>query len=333
MMALFLTEGDVQELFPMERALERVEASFIQQHSGRAVNRSRQRIFLPETSLHYMAAALPDEKLLGMKIYTVARGALRFVVLLFDAESGDLLALMEADHLGRRRTGAASGVATKYLARNEACRLGMIGTGRQAHTQLEAVAQVRKLQAVRVFSRDATRRSQFCEEMSQQLQLEVEPAESAEAAASFGDIVITATASTQPVLQGEWLRPGTHINAIGANMTIRREIDDAALARAGVIAVDSLEQAKEEAGDLVQGLASIAGGWDGVTELHTIIGGGRPGRTSEEDITLFKSSGIALWDVAAAGYIYQQARQKGKGKELPLWEAQAVAGRAGVISH
>src|SRR5215470_110844 len=141
-MALFLTETDVQELLSMERALERVEASFIQQHNGGAVNRSRERIFVPGVSLHYMAAALADEKLLGMKIYTVVRDALRFVVLLFDAESGDLLALVEADHLGRRRTGAASGVATKYLARIHACRLGMIGTGRQARTQLEAVAQV-----------------------------------------------------------------------------------------------------------------------------------------------------------------------------------------------
>ncbi len=315
-MALFLTETDVQELFPMEQALERVEASFIQQHSGRAVNRSRERIFLPGSSLHYMAAALPDEKLLGMKIYTVARDALRFVVLLFDSESGDLRALIEADHLGRRRTGAASGVATKYLAR----RLGMIGTGGQARTQLAAMALVRRLEAARIFSRDATRRKQFCSEMSQQLHLEVEPAESAEVAARFGDIVVTATTSSQPVLKGEWLRPGAHVNAIGANMTIRREVDDVVLARASVIAVDSLEQAKEEAGDLVQGLASIPRGWDGVTELHDIIGGVRPGRTSDKEITLFKSSGIALWDVAAAGYIYQQARQKGKGKELPLWE-------------
>jgi ornithine cyclodeaminase/alanine dehydrogenase-like protein (mu-crystallin family) len=324
MMALFLTEADVQDLFPMEQALERVEASFIQQHSGRAVNRSRQRIFLPGSSLHYMAAALPDEKLLGMKIYTVVRDVLRFVVLLFSAESGDLLALIEADHLGRRRTAAASGVATKYLGRKGACRLGMVGTGSQARTQLAAVAQVRRLRAAQVFSRDLTRRKQFCSEMTEQLQLQVEPAESAEAAVRFGDIVITATTSSQPVLKGEWLRRGAHVNAIGANMTLRREIDDVALAHATVIAVDSLEQAKEEAGDLIQGLASIPGGWDGVTELHDIIGGRRPGRTSEEEITLFKSSGIALWDVAAAGYIYEQARQKGKGKELPFWEAQVT---------
>jgi alanine dehydrogenase len=322
-MALVLTETDVLELFPMDRALECVEASVVQQHRGVAVNRSRQRILLPGGSLHYMAAALPNEQLLGVKIYTVVHDALRFVVLLFSAESGDLLALMEADHLGRRRTGAASGVATKYLARQHACRLGIIGTGRQARTQLEAVAQVRKLHAVRVFGRDATRRRQFSEEMSRKLHVQVEPVESAEAAARFGDIVVTATTSTQPVLQGEWLHPGTHVNAIGANMTVRREIDDVALARASVIVVDSLEQAKEEAGDLVQGLTSIPGGWNGVTELHDIIGG-RPSRSSEQEITLFKSTGIALWDVAAAGYIYQEARRKGKGKNLPIWGAEAT---------
>src|SRR5262245_34120810 len=129
MMALVLTETDVQELFPMERAIECVEASFIQQHSGRAVNRSRQRIYLSESSLHYMAAALLGEKLLGMKVYTVVQDTLRFVVLLFNAESGDLLALIEADHLGRRRTGAASGVATRYLARQGSSCVGLIGAG------------------------------------------------------------------------------------------------------------------------------------------------------------------------------------------------------------
>ena len=144
-MALLLTEQEVRELFPMERALERVEASFRAQNSGHAVNRSRERIFLPHLSLHYMAAAIPEENILGMKIYTVARGAFRFVVLLFDAESGALLSLIEADHLGRIRTGAASGVATKFMARQDASQAGLIGTGRQARTQLEAVAKVRKL--------------------------------------------------------------------------------------------------------------------------------------------------------------------------------------------
>jgi ornithine cyclodeaminase/alanine dehydrogenase-like protein (mu-crystallin family) len=320
-MALFLSEAEVRELLPMERALERVEASFAAQHRGQAVNRLRERISLPHTTLHYMAAALPEEKLLGMKIYTVTREAFRFVALLFDAESGDLLALLEADHLGRLRTGAASGVATKYLARRDASCLAVIGTGRQARTQLAAVALVRKLQAVKVFGRDEKRREDFCGEMEGQLHVEVRPATSAEQAVRFADIVIAATTAREPVVRGEWLRAGTHVNAIGSNLASRRELDDATLARASVIAVDSIEQAKEEAGDLIQGLANLHRGWDGVVELREIVAGARSGRVIDDEITIFKSCGIAVWDVAVAGYVYRQAREKGKGRELEIWKA------------
>lgn len=318
-MALFLTENEVLELFPMESALERVEASFRAQHSGHAINRSRERIFLPHLSLHYMAAAIPEENVLGMKIYTVSSGAFRFVVLLFDAEGGDLLALMEADQLGRIRTGAASGVATKFMARTDASRVGLIGTGRQARTQLEAVARVRKLAGTKVFGRDEKRRREFSREMSHQLRTAVEPAENAEAAARFGDIVISATNSSQPVVRGEWLRPGTHLNIVGANMANRREVDASALARAGTIAVDSLDQAKQEAGDLIQGFAGRPRCWDEVVELHEIVSGAHSGRNSAEEITIFKSCGIALWDVAAAGYIYRRALEKNMGRELEIW--------------
>jgi ornithine cyclodeaminase/alanine dehydrogenase-like protein (mu-crystallin family) len=318
-MALFLTENEVLELFPMKQALERVEASFRAQSSAHAINRSRERILLPRVSLHYMAAAIPGENILGMKIYTVSREAFRFVVLLFDAESGGLLSLTEADQLGRIRTGAASGVATKYMARQDAARVGLIGTGRQARTQLEAVAQVRKLVAVKVFGRDENRRRTFCREMSDQLGINLEPSENAEGAVRFGDIVISATNSSQPVIHGEWLRPGTHLNVIGANMADRREVDDRTLERTTTVAVDSLEQAKKEAGDLIQGLSTGPSGWDKVVELHNIVSGARPGRNSSDEITFFKSCGIALWDVAAAGYIYRQALEKGRGREFEIF--------------
>jgi len=302
----------------MSRAIECVTASFRAQH-GVAINRSRERIFLPETSLHYMAAGYPHEKLLGMKIYTVSSDALRFLVLLYDGESGSLLAVIEADHLGRIRTGAASGVATQYLARPGASRAGVIGTGRQARTQLEAVAAARSLRRARVFSRDTVRREAYAREMTRKLGLEVEAVSSAEAAVRGSDIVITATSSRGPVLQGEWLELGTHVNAIGANMLNRRELDDESLSRAALIAVDSIEQAKEEAGDLVHGLQATGGDWDSVIEMHDIVAGARPGRKSATDITIFKSSGIALWDVGSAGYIYQQALVEGKGRRIPMW--------------
>jgi ornithine cyclodeaminase/alanine dehydrogenase-like protein (mu-crystallin family) len=319
-MALFLSETDVQELLPMPRALECIESSFAEQHNGTATNHARQRIFLPGLSFHYMAGAMADEQLLGMKVYTVAAGQARFLVLLFDAQSGDLLAILEADHLGRIRTGAASGVATKHLARADASRIGLVGTGRQARTQLEAVAAVRPVKSAQVFSRDETRRKRFCKEMTDRLGFPVEPAESAEQAARFGDIVITATTSRDPVVKGEWLRPGAHVNAVGANSSTRREIDEAVLHRAKIIAVDSLDQARGEAGDLIQGLAALNRGWDGVAELHDIMQGTKSGRTSDEEITIFKSCGIAIWDVAAAGYVYREALQKGKGSTFKIWQ-------------
>lgn len=319
-MALFLSEEDVLELFPMKRAIELIEASFGAQRSGSAVNQSRQRLFQPGFSLHYMAAALADEQLAGMKIYTITSGAARFLVLLFDAKTGGLLALIEADHLGRIRTGAASGVATKYLARPDASRVGIIGAGRQARTQLEAVAGVRRIQDARVYARNETHRAEFAKEMADDLKFAVEPAASAEEAARFGDIVITATNSSEPVLKGEWLRPGTHVNAIGANMAKRREMDETVLSRAGIIAVDSIEQIRGEAGDLIHGLSAPHRSWDDVVELKDVVSGDKPRRESNQQITVFKSCGIAVWDVVAAGFIYREALRKEKGRTFTIWE-------------
>ena len=317
-MTLFLTESDVRSLLPMERALECVEASFIAQGNERAVNRSRERILLPHVSLHYLAGALPDSHYMGMKIYTVTRDDFRFLVLLFDTESGKLLAQIQADHLGRIRTGAASGVATKYLARPEASRAAIIGTGRQARTQLQAIAQVRKLTGVKAFGRNQERLQTFCSEMSQELRLPVEPASSAGEAVRFAEIVSTATTAQHPVVLGRDLQSGTHVNAIGANMATRRELDDDAVRRATLITVDSLEQSRKESGDLIQGFSNLGRDWESVVELHSIVAGKHPGRSQADQITLFKSHGIALWDVAVAGFVYEQARLRGMGTELDL---------------
>ncbi len=315
---LFLSEADVQELLPMELAIERVEASLRAQAQDKAVNHPRRRIFLPHVSLHYMAAAIPGDNLLGLKIYTVSRQSFRFVVLLYEAEKGELLAMIEADHLGRLRTGAASGVASKALSRPESRAVGLIGAGHQARTQIEAASRVRDLKAVRVFSRDETRRRAFCQEMSARLQLEIEPADSAEAAGRFGDIVITATNAREPVLLGDWLKEGAHVNAIGANMPDRSEVDDGLLRRAGVIAVDSVEQARMEAGDLIRGFAHSPERWDTVAELSQVLTGACPGRRTANEVTVFKSAGIALWDVAAAGAVYRRALESGRGKTMDL---------------
>ena len=155
--------------------------------------------------------------------------------------------------------------------------------------------------------------------MQGRLGVQVEPASSAEEAVRFAEVVITATTASEPVVLGEWLQPGTHVNAVGANMANRRELDDVALARASLIAVDSLGQAQEEAGDLIQGFAKLERGWESVVELSPVVSGSGPQRRSQDEITIFKSTGIALWDVAVAAYVYQQALEKGKGRELDLW--------------
>jgi ornithine cyclodeaminase/alanine dehydrogenase-like protein (mu-crystallin family) len=247
---------------------------------------------------------------------------------LFQAESGDLIALIEANYLGQMRTGAASGVATRVLARPEAHTIGIIGTGLQARTQLEAVAHVRKIESIRAFGRDPGRREQFAKEMTERLKIPVAAVASAEEAVRDADIVVTSTTSTNPVLEGRWLKPGMHINAIGANFPDKRELDDEAVRRSHVIAADSREQSKMEAGDLIRFFGDDDLRWSAVQELAAIVAGKTPGRTSPDQITLFRSNGIAIEDIVVAGRIYELARERGLGKQIAMWGEEVRASGA-----
>ena len=321
-MTLLLTEADVRSLLTMPVALELVEDSLRRQGDGELVLHPRRRIKLPDNALlHYMAAADPGRGYFGMKIYTVVRGVARFVVLLFRSTTGEMAALIEADALGQIRTGAASGVATKYLANTNARTAAIIGTGYQARTQLEAVAAVRRLDRIRAFGRDPQRRQNFCREMTERIGVTVEAASSGEAAVRGADIIITATSATKVVLERAWLAPGMHINAMGANWPQKRELDSACVARADSIVVDSIEQSKLEAGDLIQAFGEDEKRWNTVQELSQIVTGNLPGRTDPNQITLFKSNGIATWDVAAAARVYEMAVARNIGKPIPLWDA------------
>ena len=320
-MTLLLTEADVRSLLSMPIALEVVEDSLRQQGRGELILNPRRRIKTPDNALlHYMASADTVRGFIGMKIYTVARGKARFVVPLFRSTTGEMAALIEADALGQIRTGAATGVATKYLSNANARTAAIIGTGYQARTQLEAVAAVRRLDRVRAFGRDPQRRAAFCKEMSERIDVAVEPATSAEEAVKDAEIVITATSATKVVLEGMQLAPGMHVNAMGANWPQKRELDSAAVGRASKIVTDSIEQAKMEAGDLIQAFGDDTARWDSVHELGNIIAGKTTGRTSTGEITLFKSIGIATWDLATAVRVYEMATQRGIGKTIPLWE-------------
>lgn len=319
---LYLREGEVERLLSMEVALEAVEDAFRAQAAGRLANHPRRRLH-PDRNVyfHYMAAADAGSGYFGMKLYASAPAGVRFLVPLYRADTGALVALLEADFLGRMRTGAASGVATKYMARADARRVGLLGSGHQAPTQLEAISRVRRLERVRVYSPNPDHRRAFAESMSAKLGLPVEPVETGERAIHEADIVVVCTNAKQPALQGGWLAPGAHINAVGANFPQKRELDDAAVARAHRIVVDSLEQSREEAGDLIAPFAARPERWQQVRELGEVVAGRFPGRGGPEEITLFKSNGVALEDVAAAVRVYERARADGVGRMIRMWES------------
>jgi alanine dehydrogenase len=328
-MALLLSEADVKQILTMPMALAAVEDSFRRLADGAALLHSRQRLYVPGKSyLHYMAAADSTGGYMGLKIYTSSREGLRFLVPLFNVESGELLALIEADYLGQIRTGAASGLATRLLAREDASKIGIIGTGLQSRTQLHALSLVRKITGVRAFSRSPEHRDRFAREMTEQLGFPVVAVASAKEAIQDADIVVTSTTSTTPVLDGSWLAPGMHVNAIGANFPQKHELDGEAVRRCDVIVVDSREQSKMEAGDLIQMYGDDKRRWSSVVELAEIVAGKIPGRSNPQQITLFKSNGIATEDIVVAGRIYEVARERGLGRQVPLWEKDARAADA-----
>ena len=325
-MPLLLSEADVKAILTMPMALELVEASFRRLAEGTAVCHPRRRLHMaPKGIMNYMAASDSAGGYMGLKIYTISPNGVRFVLPLFNARSGEMCALIEADHLGQMRTGAASGVAARVMARADARTVGVIGTGYQARTQLEAVALARKLEIIRAFGRDAARRVKFANDMTARLGAPVVAVPSAEQAVRESDIVITATTASKPVIEGSWLNPGMHINAIGANFAEKQELDAEAVGRCDVIAADWVEQSKIEAGDLIQAFGTDLSRWASVREISDIVAGKAPGRTNQNQITLFKSNGIAIEDVVVAGRIYESAREKGMGREIPMWQEAASA--------
>jgi ornithine cyclodeaminase/alanine dehydrogenase-like protein (mu-crystallin family) len=318
-MPIYLTEKDVESLLTMDGALDAVEDVFRERGEGRATNKPRYRVPFGNSSLQVMSAAAPGLGVVGVKAYTAARGGARFHVHLYSAETGELLAMLEANALGQIRTGAATGVATRHMARDDASVVGMIGCGYQARAQLEAVCAVRVIREVKAFSPTADRRETFSTEMSAKLGVNVTPVESAEEATSQADVVVAITSTSRPVLEGKWLRPGTHVNAAGGNHWMRRELDEVAVRRAEVLVVDDLEQAKVECGDLISPVERGVIRWEQVAELSDVVTGRVTGRESAEQITLFESQGIALEDIATGLSIYELAKEKGVGFELPAF--------------
>ncbi|HKW57321.1 MAG TPA: ornithine cyclodeaminase family protein [Candidatus Acidoferrum sp.] len=325
-MALHISESEVRALLTMPMAIEAVEEISRKQSTGEVAVHPRRRFELPGGGFfHYMAAADFSAGFVAMKQYTYVNGKIRFLVPLYAMLSGDLVALIEADYMGQLRTGAASGVATRYLSRKNSHVAAIIGSGGQARTQLEAIAAVRKLESVRVYGRDRERREKFAAEMSARIGVPVSAVSSSGQAVRGADLLCTATTAANPVVSRADLSPGVHINAIGANHAHKRELDDEAVSSADVIVVDSIEQSRQEAGDLIIAFRGDEICWTGVKKLCDVVAGKASGRTSDTDVTLFKSNGIASWDLAAAMRVFALAKEKGVGRDIKLWTSRAQA--------
>lgn len=309
-MPLYLTEQDVAELLPPAAAVEAIEACFRRMAAGSVENRPRYRLGLEGGALAVMAAVDLELGFAGAKVYAGFRDGARFVVLLFRADSPELVAVLEADKLGQLRTGAASGVAAAHLAKSGARSLGIIGCGWQAESQLAAIrTALPDLEQVVVYCRTEERLRAFCAEQG------AEPGENHQDPASC-DVVVTVTGSPDPVLRGEWLQPGALVCAVGANDGRRRELDNVVLERAAFVCCDSLDDAKLESADLIEPVESGVLDWLEVHELQEVVAGQLAGRQSDDDIVVFKSNGLAAWDVALAAAVVERARAAGVGLEL-----------------
>lgn len=313
---LLLTETEIESLISIETALSVVEASFIEQSNGTGINLPRQRLRQPAGTMHIMGAALTQRGYWGFKSYTTTQAGARFSVNLYNLKTGALLAILEANLLGQLRTGAASGIATKYLAPHDAQIMAVFGSGFQARSQLLAINTTVPLQEIRIFSLNKAHREQFAIEMDALVSARVLPARSPEEAIERAEIITTVTSSKTPVFPGTLMKQGIHINAAGSNSLIRSELDSTAIRKISHFFTDDLEQAKIESGNLLQAYEHNIFNWSQLTLLADVITRRHPGRRSEVENTLFESHGIALWDIALAAEVYELAVKAGLGKEI-----------------
>ena len=318
-MVLLLNESEVTSLLTMDDTLPLIEQALRDYGEGNALNYSRYRLMSLNSVLYVMSANLPRMRSSGLKVYSTSKTGARFLVLLLDSESGEWLSIMAANKLGQMRTGATSGVATKYLARKDARTLGIYGSGWQARSQIEAIAKVRNLQAIRCYSPTKTHSERFAREITASLDIETTPVAEPKSAAEGVDIIVTVTNTKDPIVRGEWLQDGVHLNGVGANDLHRRELDSTSISKCDVIFVDSLEQSKLESGDLVMPVSEGILEWGRVQELGRLVAGKVEGRSTQDQITLFKSNGLAIEDVAVARHVYDLAVSQGVGRTIEFF--------------
>ena len=315
-MAIFLRDSEVSESLTMNQMIEKIESR--QSHYGEreASNLPRRKIIASGGMLAVMGGGLFYEGVLGVKTYTVVKGQYSFQVSLYDAETGKLLCYTQANRLGQLRTGATTAVAAKYLTTKSNMTIGIIGTGNQAATQLEAVSKVRDIANILAFSRTESSRQQFAENMSTSLQIPVTSAKSAEETVKNSDLVICIAATMDPVINGDWISSGTTLVAAGPTTWRANEVDTLTIKRAHKIVVDSIEQAPFESGDLSSSVDQGIIQWSQLVELRHIVSGNQSGRDNNDQIIYAKLMGTGVADVAAAKIAYDTAKQLGIGTEM-----------------
>jgi alanine dehydrogenase len=309
---LYLIEAEVSGLLDMNLALDALDEVFRARSAGEVHNEPRKRVPAGGGPMNFMAASWPKRGWAGHKSYVSGD----FRVTLFGTNGEGMLALISAGRMGQVRTGAASGIGTKYMARENSSSVGIIGSGYQAQTQLEAVCAVRDIKDVKVFSRNPENRESFASTMSERLGVNVVAVDSKEAAADGMDVLIAVTSSVEPVITGDMVEAGMHINAAGNNSWMKRELDTAAIVKTDLVATDDIDQAKIECGELMRAAETGRFAWDSLVRLDRIVAGVRTARTSDDDITLFESQGVAFEDIAVCGRIYELALERGIGTEL-----------------
>jgi len=315
-MALYLTETEIKKIINMELALNSVEEAFQLIALGDAVTKPRERLPVGSSSLNYMSAGIDKQNLTGLKVYVPSKNGTKFYFHIMNSLNGEMIAIMEANALGQFRTGAASGVASKYLAKKDSKKVLLIGTGYQAYTQALALDRVFELDEIYVYSRTEENRMNFINNYSSAMKSKLTPVADIESNVNNIDIISVITNSKTPVINSEIIESGVHINAAGSNHSLRRELDTKTILKADKIFVDDIDQAKMECGDLIypESLGLIQ--WRNIINFSDVLKFPDRFKRNFKDITIFESQGLALWDLVTAINVCEIAKTKGIGEKI-----------------
>jgi ornithine cyclodeaminase/alanine dehydrogenase-like protein (mu-crystallin family) len=319
-MTIYLSNDDVRSLLTYEDCVKVIDDLFRHEAEGNAENFPTTSLNLPKGFHRTKVGGAYGFGAYGLKTYGRVPGpvGVRYLVLLYSTKDGSFEAIMDAKDLGEIRTASVSAVGANHMARKNATKIGIIGTGREARGQIAAMKSVRDIKQVKCWSRTAENRASFAKDIKEWHGIETIACETAKDAVEDADIIITVSGADEPVLFGEWLKPGQHICAIGATSLFRRELDLEAVKRADLIAVENLEQSMAECGELIYAAHNRALKWKSVREMHDIVSGRVKGRPSEDAITIVDTIGVGAEDVAVAAHVLQKARERGVGVELPM---------------